>query len=82
MGCVEAQWWWGQVGKDVEVGRSGERQQGEPGWVGCFSECLVTLFTFQPFPGSQGLAEKTGRKWLLPPGTPCGPLSRRLDLVW
>ena len=67
-----------QVGKDLEVGRWDERQ---PAWVGHFSEPLVTLFIFQPDPGSQGLAEKAGRKCPLPPGTPCGPLSPQLDLA-
>lgn len=71
-----------QVGKDLEVGRWDERQYRDslPGWAISLN-ALVTLFIFQPDPGSQGLAEKAGRKCPLPPGTPRGPLSPRLDLA-
>ena len=51
------------------------------GWVG-ISLNSVILFTFQPDPGSQGLAEKAGRKYPLLPGSPQGQLSPRLELAW
>lgn len=77
MDCVEAKQWWGQVGKDLELGTWNKSK--EKDWLsGHFSKLLVTLFTFQPDPGSQGLAEKAGRKYLLLPRTPHG----HSDLGW
>lgn len=67
------------MGKDLEVGRQDETAKRQPVWVGHFSEHLVTLFTFQPDPGCQGLAKKTSKKCLLPSGTLCGLLG--LDLA-